>query len=507
MASPASPAGGDSKRIAAGVRFLTYQNIANTVLGYVFLTLLLRLLSPTQYGLYSSVLLIMAIASSATFYGLQAAATRFVALLSQDGARRSAFVRSVLSLSLPFASAATVALMVFSPNLSLYFTKSTASAWVFAVSGAWLFSSTVSGIFQGLVQGMKEYETLAKILVAANLAMVCFTAVGLLEVKSVFVPVLAWVFNGIVISALSLKVVRRRIREGVSSEESRSTTQILRYSLPLGIAGVLTVATGAGDPLLVGAFLNAAQMGEYYAAIAIVGGLGVILFSPLNTAFFPETSSSLNDPKKLSNGLSLAFRYTMLALVPVSFALAAMSDQIIGLYSGFHSAYYVASSSLQLMSMFFFFVAMQGILTTLLLSAGRTTQVVLIGVVTVSLDVLLSVVLVPLFGIAGATASRILVDLAGVATAVYLTREYLTGVFDFRFMGKVFTSSALIFAVLYTLTLLGPHRPLTIVPYSLIAAGVFAICAKKMRLLSEADKERIRYFLPASIEKYVRRLL
>ena len=54
------------------------------------------------------------------------------------------------------------------------------------------------------------------------------------------------------------------------------------------------------------------------------------------------------------------------------------------------------------MSCFFLFIAMQGIPTSLLLSTGKTTQVMLIGIVTVVLDVALSLLLVPSFGLLGA---------------------------------------------------------------------------------------------------------
>ena len=40
---------------------------------------------------------------------------------------------------------------------------------------------------------MRRYDSLAKILVSANLAMVCITVVGLLEFHSVIIPIIAWI--------------------------------------------------------------------------------------------------------------------------------------------------------------------------------------------------------------------------------------------------------------------------------------------------------------------------
>jgi len=468
---------------------------------------MLRLLTPSGYGIYSSVLLVTGIGSSVAFFGLQSAATRFVAFTSQTGVERSAVTRSIISLSLIFSSTATVALIILSPELSIYFTKSATSAWVFAASGAWLFSSTISGIFQALVQGMRRYESLAKILVGANLGMVCFTALGLLEFQSVLIPIVGWVIYGAIVCVLSLRITRQRLLQATPSDHGRTASRVLSYSVPLGIAGILTVVTGAGDPLLVGAFLSASQMGEYYSAIAISGGLGVILFLPLNTAFYPETATNPDNPRKISTGLRLAFRYTTLAMVPASFALAALSRQVIGLFSGVPSTYLAANSSLQLLSVFFFFVAMQGILTSLLLSKGKTVQVMMIGCVTVALDLALSLILVPGFGILGATVTRILVDIAGLGVAVYLTRDFIGGAIDFRFQGKVFVTSILIFIVISTMSALISFRPATITPYSIIAGALFIVCAREMHVLTEADKNHLEHFLPPPAGKYLRLLL
>ncbi len=496
------------KVIVTGIRSLTIQNLVNSILGFVFLTALLRLLSPSDYGLFSSVLIVTGIGSSVAFFGLQSAATRFIAYMAHDVGETRVISRSIVVLSLGFTSVATVAFVLLSPTLSLYFTKGTGDAWIFAVSGVWLFSNTISGIMQALVQGMKKYESLAKILIIANLAMVCITVVGLVEFHSVLVPIAASAVYGALISVWSLLITRGHLLASNSPMIQRRTLkQVMRYSLPLGIAGILTVATGAGDPLVVGGFLSQTQMGGYYAAIAISGGLGVILFTPLNTAFFPETSSNADDPRKLSKGVRLAFRYTVLALIPVSFALAGLSQQVISLFSGGSTSYLAANLSLQLMSVFFLFVAMQGILTSLLLSTGKTLQVMIIGAITVVLDVALSIALVPTFGILGAATSRILVDIAGFLVALYLTRSYLSSMADLGFQTKVLFSSFIMLAVLLSLSTFVSAQMLTIVPYSAIGAVILLVCARAFHLLSEEDKRYLDSFMPPKVARIVRTLL
>jgi stage V sporulation protein B len=197
----------------------------------------------------------------------------------------------------------------------------------------------------------------------------------------------------------------------------------------------------------------------------------------------------------------------MLALIPVSFALVGLSKQMIRLFSGGAASYIAANPSLQLMSFFFLFVAMQGILTSLLLSTGKTTQVMLIGIVTVALDLALSVLLVPNLGILGAATSRILVDVAGFLMAVYLTKSYLTGVADIGFHAKVFVASFIMLGVLFSLSKFVSNRTLTLIPYALIGGVVLLLCARGLRLLTEEDKRHLEHFMPVILSRLMHLLL
>lgn len=363
----------------------------------------------------------------------------------------------------------------------------------------------MSGIFQGLVQGMKRYDSLAKILMSAGTVMVCLTVVGLHVLNSVVIPILAWGIYGAVICLWSYVIVRKGVAFGNSSVVTgQSYRQLLKYSIPLGIAGIVTVATGIADPMVVGGLLSEAQLGAYNAAIAISGGLGVMFFAPLNTAFFPETSSVAHDHVKLKNGMRLAFRYAALALIPVSFALAGLSTQMMNLFSGGGASYLEANLSLQLMSLFFVFVAMQGIPTSLLLSLGRTTQVMLIGIATVLLDLFLSEVMVPNLGLLGATTSRILVDVAGFLMAAYLTRTYFKDVMDIGFYTKVVAISFVMFLVLFSLSHFVSNSTVTLVPYILLGSAVLILCVRGSKLLSEEDMVYLEHFVHPKARKLIR---
>jgi len=355
---------------------------------------------------------------------------------------------------------------------------------------------------------MRKYDAIAKILMTAGTLMVGLTVLGLLEFNNVVIPILAWVIYGGVICLWSLSIIRKGAENVLPAKTERGTIkQIIRYSLPLGIAGIVTVATGIADPMVVGGILSESQLGAYNAAIAISGGLGVIFFAPLNTAFFPETSTHAENLQKITNGLRLALRYSILALIPVSFTLAALSTQMMNLFTGGDSSYLVANLSLQVMSVFFIFVALQGIPTSLLLSTGKTTQAMIIGIATVILDVALSVLMVPSFGLLGAATSRVLVDVAGFLMALYLTKRYFRNVVDLGFYSKVILTSFIMFVVLFALSQLVSDSFYTLIPYILIGVLVMILCIRGFKVLTEEDKKYLEHFVPAKLTKLTHLLL
>ena len=141
---------------------------------------------------------------------------------------------------------------------------------------------------------MKRYESLAKMLLTARFATVCLTLLGLFEFHSVIVPIFAWVFYSSVICFWSLAIARKGpllpsstwMTTGIS-EKRQTFKHVLNYSVPLGVAGIVGVATGAADPIVVGGLLNQTQLGAYNAAITISGVLGSVIYWAAQYCFLP----------------------------------------------------------------------------------------------------------------------------------------------------------------------------------------------------------------------------
>ena len=129
---------------------LTAQNLATSVLGFVFVATLIHLLPQEQYGIYSAVLLSAGIASSFAVFGLNTTTARYIALLSeQDEPSSWVAARKIFFLSAIFSVIVTGAFLVISPFLSVYFTKSGSWTWIFFLGGAYLLLSSLAAVISG----------------------------------------------------------------------------------------------------------------------------------------------------------------------------------------------------------------------------------------------------------------------------------------------------------------------------------------------------------------------
>jgi O-antigen/teichoic acid export membrane protein len=506
------------RTITLGLRSLTTQSIGTSILGLVFVSALIRFLPGNEYGIYSGISVTVSISAALATFGLQYAAARYMSMLEEQKSR-GLIARRIIFLSTIFSSIVSLAVVGFSQPISLYFTKSVSYAPDFALGSLWLFSSSVSLTCQSVIQGLKKYSLLASILLASRIIMVAFTIIGLYANASISLPIFAWIVYGVIISVWTLMALRResssfspdnvrRDPEEGKHPQSIGYVGILRYSFFLGVASILTVATQNADLVVVGGYLNPSSLGIYNAVITIMSFLNFVLLTPLVTAILPEASSRSDDSRQLSNGLRLSFRFVVLGVLPVTLFVAAVSSQLLLIFSG-QSNYLQGSVSLELIAAFYSLRVVQAVIYSVLQALGRTLHVLMIIAASTAVEIGVSLLLVPQVGLLGAAVGRVMAASIGMFVAIYLARELL---FVRRkqsqegFYWKGLISSILPFLVILSLSTLLSHKVWTIVPYSIVGALLFLFCIQKFKVLNNEDRSLIAHVLPTRLRKILSRI-
>ena len=497
------------RTISKGVRSLTAQNIGTSILALVFVSALVRYLPGSQYGVYSAISIVVSIAAAFATFGLQDAATRFVSIPGAQRSQAASAVRKIIFLSVISSAVVSLFVVVFSQSISLFFTKSASFVPDFELGAVWLFSNSIALIFQGVVQGLKKYSLLAKILFVSRAVMVALTIAGLAEHANLFISIYSWIVYGALVTAWAFKVANKELREATSSDRAAGqvlVTQgfgyasIFRYTFPLGLAGILIVATQNSDLAVVGGYLNPFSLGVYNSVITISSFLSFVLLTPLITAIFPEASSSSTNSLQISNGLRLAFRFIFLGVLPASFFVAATSPQLLLVLSG-QPSYLAGSISLELIAAFYSLLVVQTVVYSVLQAIGRTFHVLLITLTATVAEICGSIMLVPDFGLFGAALARVLGALFGAVVSIYLARGLLVKRENQGFYWKAAFSALFPFSIILYFSNFVSPATVTLVPYSLIWGALFLFCIRAFKLLNNEDRVLLSHILPGGLKK------
>ena len=489
-----------TRNVSRGLGSLAIQNVITSILAFVFLAVLLRLTSPVDYTAYSSVLVSIGVGVTVSTFALQFAAARYVAMFSeQDEKKGWGVAKSIFVLSLIFSTLATLIFEVVSPELSMYFMKSTSWTFLFSLGGFWLFGYSFSSILQGIIQGMKKYVLLAKMITTSRIAMLGF-AIGALELyHNVDFAIIAWLVYYLILIVWPL----RKIAPHLFQKSKSYYSEVIKYSTPLAIAAIFGIVSSSGDSIIIGGYTS--SLGAYNAAIQISTTLSLVLVMPLITALLPEAASSSGTEGDVSNVVRLAIRFLILGLLPASLLMAGLTSQLLSLFSG-GGTYLSATGALEIITLTYFFFGMQSIVYSLLQATGHSVQALVSGIAASLADVGLALLLVPSLGMVGGATSRALEALIGMSVSIYFVRRYLRNPDSQAFYLKGIVASVIPFAAVFCLSSYVSSRTITLIPYSVIGIVTFLVCIKTMKLLSEEDRSFLAHVIPQRLQKFLRYL-
>lgn len=487
------------RKLAIGMVSLTGQGLLTSALSFVFLAVLLRLVTASDFNGYSAVVVSIGLGITVSTFSLQYTASRYIALFEDDESKMWAAGKSIMTLSSIFSIVALVIFELLAPSLSLYFMKSPNWILLFQLGGIWLFSYSLSTVMHGIMAGMKRYRSLAMMLSFSRIIMLAFTIFTLELTHDITLAIIAWIINYVILIFWTFTLIGRRL---LRAKYWHRYSELLRYSAPLAVGSILGMVAANADLVIVGGYLP--SLGVYSTAVQISSVLSIILTTPLVTMFLPEVSSSINRDIEISNAIRLAIHFLMLVLLPASFLMAALSSQLLTLFSG-GGIYLAGAEPLQVIAITYIIFAIHFPIYSALQAIGRTVQLLIAGAIVVAMDVSFAFLLVPTFGILGASLDKAIVALVWMVSTMYFARDYLRRMDPCLFYIKAFISAAVPFGVVLELSAIS-NRTITIIPYSLIGAALFLICVKATKLLTEEDRALISHLLPAQMRVVLRHL-
>ncbi len=271
---------------------------------------------------------------------------------------------------------------------------------------------------------------------------------------------LAWVISNIVTFTALIVYSIRRLPRHLTPGPSNAPLPKGLFSLSVALWGVttLTFVTAYADTLILGAFRPAEQVG-IYSAMMLLARLILVVAAAVTYIFLPVAArlSGLKDMKTLGEMFVTTARWMMIFTIPIFFLFTLLpSDSIITVFG---RSYIAGDEALELISIGAFVSILFGPVNAALAGMGVTRPLLLATAISAASNFVLSIALIPTYGLIGAavawTTARFLYP-ASAMTGMYTS----SGIHPFRrtLLVPLGLTLAVGIPVFYGLSLI-PHHP------------------------------------------------
>jgi len=417
----------NAKAAGRGGAMIFFSNIVSTLIAAVGAIIVIRLLSPTEYGLYT----IAGIPASMLLlfgdWGLNSALTKFIAQYRAEGKEQNivSILQCGLVLKLGFGIILTFLTFLLSDFLAVYVLQKPEASLLVKVSclmvlGTQLYNTSWSTFlgFETMKYNafMQVLFTILKALLAPLLVFLGFGALG--AVAGLSLGILAAGLVGILIIFFALYRSLRKTRSEGSMGFMETMRMMLGYGFPLAVIGIIGGFGGQLYSFLMARYSSTFSVGNYGVASTFLVFVGFITF-PVSNVLFPVFSKMSGSEGR--EGLEVAFRasvrYVSFLMLPAAVGVMAVSQPLIGVLFG--GEYSLAPLFLILLSVGSLFCGLGSLsMGSLLSSQGETWTVFRIGLLTMVVGLPLSFILIPRFGVLGFIVNGLITQ--AVSTILYI---------------------------------------------------------------------------------------
>jgi len=207
--------------------------------------------------------------------------------------------------------------------------------------------------------------------------------------------VISFVVGILILNSRVHKIIRKELKPEFDFKN------IISFSMPLMLTGILGVALAWTDTIFIGIFKSDADVGVYNAAYIIASAL-MIFWLSFGDIFYPIISELYSKKAKdsIRKIFEIASRWIFIMSFPIFLVILVFPSAVISLLFG--QNYLSASIPLAILIVGYFFITMFGLAEQGLIVFKKTKFLGIITSVGFFVNIALNIILIPIYGIAGA---------------------------------------------------------------------------------------------------------
>jgi len=412
-------------------------NIAGKALGFLFVAIATRLVTPTEYGVFTLALSLVTFVQGFAGLNIYRSVDYFIPqfLSNSEYGKAKQALYDVFLIGTATSVVGALAVYLTRNQIGSVFNESLLLVvlvpFVFLIPLQTL-NRTLLACFNS-IKNMK-FRVLVKNIINPLIRIVA--AVALVASGAGVLGLVGGYLLGLVVAVLfgGLFLIKEADWLRSSSAEQVSTRSLVSYSLPLVLAGVIYALVGQIDYFAIGFFLNTSDVGQYRVAFLLAANLLIVL-SAITPVFKPIVAENRTDSDLLESRYQLTTRWVTMLTLPLALTLILAPELYLSLL--FTEAYTEASAAVVALSIGYLLNSSFGPEGMILEGLGHTRLTLLNTFILVSTNGVLDILLVPRLGILG----------AGIATGAALTIAGFAGVIEIYYLRRIVPVSMDLFRV------------------------------------------------------------
>ena len=465
------------KVILAGAGLLFLGAFVDRGLGYLTRIILAKFMTPTEYGLLFLSFSVLSVMITLVLFGLNTAVSRYVAYYRgrKDYAGVKGVIMSSLKVSAPISVAAFLAMLFFSGPLSVYVFNEPALAPLIAMLSFVMLTAPIMYICLAAAEGFQtmRYEvylnkigkTVFTIVITVALLLMGFGVVG---------AALSYLMGYVITFVLAVYLLNKSVFPIFSkSIKGRDMKwKMLSFAWPFVLSGVIWDFNGEMGTLFLGALKGPLDVGMFQSALPNTKLLRIIP-SALTGLFFPIVATMLGQKKTswIRRISKKNFKWVFYLNFPVFMIMLLFPSTIMNVTFG--PEYAAAVPLLSVLAIGYFIYPMATFSVSLVNTYGKTRLNFINSVICISINLVLSLLLIPSYGPMGAAIA--MTSMFFVYVLLYMLQAYkISGILPFTWRSLCAVPAG-VAAALFVYAIDAAMPIITVYMLAPILAGFFII--------------------------------
>jgi O-antigen/teichoic acid export membrane protein len=430
-----------SKQIAKGTFWSLSGNMAQKLISFIYLVMLTRLLSQSEVGLFYSALSIFGLIIIFSDLGLRGSLIRYIPyfLGKQEKEKILMLVNIAYIVSAVFSLAITL-ILFFGADMFADYLDKPSFAPIIKLFSPYILLTTLFNLNRGMLTGLKDIRAQSAFFIFQNFTKLIFTIVLFFIIgANLFSVTIGFLASLLVALLASLYYMRKSISEFAVSvkkttvEYSTLLQEIIPFGLMISIISSFWLIVTHTDRTMIFYLLGEDPVAVYTTA-SNLAMLIMIFPAAISTIFLPIISELFGKGKKeeMVAAASTSIRWMLFITIPLSIVLISFPERLLDMFFG---SIYAAGGFVLAIFTLGLLIRLLSYMQAFTLAGMRLVRIELkVAAAAALTNVLLNILLIPLYGIEGAAVASAVAFLVATLLFVHYSRK----IFGFKFPLEAF---------------------------------------------------------------------